>query len=135
MGMALCLVKHFRPKQSNSIQDKATQAHWKSLILVIKEVLDTKEYTLKINNKHRSIKLEILLECACDSEFVGDRVKESIIIFFASFSVVNWFNRNLNLVRAFPFHPTEAKYFSTSESAKEVTFVYNFLLVGMDGYC
>jgi hypothetical protein len=55
VGMLLYLVKHSRPDISNAVReptkviDGATNAHWKSLIVTIRFVLDTRLYALKLS--------------------------------------------------------------------------------------
>ena len=80
VGMLLYLIKHSRPDISNAVReltkvlDGATQAHWKAMIRVIKYVLDTKEYALKLHpTVDKNEKQKFYLEGISDSEFAGDR--------------------------------------------------------------
>jgi len=79
VGMLLYLVKHSRPDISNSVReltkvlDGATQAHWKAMVRVIKYVLDTKMYALKLQPREGKLPGISYLEGFSDSEFAGGR--------------------------------------------------------------
>jgi hypothetical protein len=72
----LFLVKHSRPDNSNVVRelskvaDGATPGHWKTMTRLIKYVLDTEDYGLKL----KPIKTQDMftLEGISDSEYEGD---------------------------------------------------------------
>jgi hypothetical protein len=74
--MLLYLVKHSRPDISNAVRelskvaDGATPGHWKTMTRLIKYVLDTEDYGLKI----KPVKSQEMftLEGISDSEYAGD---------------------------------------------------------------
>ena len=76
VGMLLYLVKHSRPDIANAVRelskvaDGATEAHWKALLRVIKYVLSTENYGLKIKP---TLKENFYMEGISDSEYAGDK--------------------------------------------------------------
>jgi hypothetical protein len=76
VGVLLFLVKHSRPDNSNVVRelskvaDGATPGHWKTMTRLIKYVLDTEDYGLKL----KPIKTQDMftLEGISDSEYEGD---------------------------------------------------------------
>ena len=136
--MLLFLIKHSRPDISNAVReltkvlDGATQAHWKAMMRVIKYVLDTKQYALKLHPTiNQDEKQMFYLEGISDSEFTGDRdTRTSVfgyIMYFCG-APVSWKSKS---GRSVTLSSTEAEYFASSEAAKELMFMFN-LLEGMN---
>ena len=137
VGMLLYLVKHSRPDLSNSVReltkvlDRATQAHWKAMMRVIKYVLDTRSCALKLQPKIMEGSNEkYYLEGISDSEFAGDRETRVSVYGYATYfcgALISWKSKSSKSVT---LSSTEAEYFASSEAAKELMFIHN-LLVGM----
>ena len=76
--MLLYLAKQTRPDIANAVHehsnmmDVATELYYKSLLWLIKYVLDTKEYTLKMKLKMNGNNL-MNIEGYCDSDYAGDK--------------------------------------------------------------
>ena len=138
VGMLLYLVKHSRPDLSNAVReltkvlDKATQAHWKAMIRVIKYVLDTRMCALKLQPKMmEGSKEKYYLEGISDSEFAGDRETRVSVYGYATYfcgALISWKSKSSKSVT---LSSTEAEYFASSEAAKELIFIHN-LLIGMN---
>ena len=128
VGMLLYLVKHSRPDISNAVRelskvaDGATPGHWKSLIRLIKFVIDTKDYKLKIKPKMEPDNL-FYLEGISDSEYSGDKdTRISVygyVIYFCG-APIAWKSKSGKSVT---LSSTEAEYFAMSEVTKEIIFV------------
>ena len=79
VGKLLYLVKHTRPDIANAVRelskvlDCATPAAYKEMKRVIKYVLETKHYGLKIFPCAVKAENFLLLEVYCDSDFAGDK--------------------------------------------------------------
>ena len=128
VGMLLYLVKHSRPDISNAVRelskvaDGATPGHWKSLIRLIKFVIDTKDYKLKIKPKMEPDNL-FYLEGISDSEYSGDKdTRISVygyVIYFCG-APIAWKSKSGKSVTLLS---TEAEYVAMSEVTKEIIFV------------
>ena len=129
--MLLYLVKHSRPDIANAVRelskvaDIANQAHWKALMRLIKYVLDTRKFGLKLNPK---LKGNIFfLEGISDSDYVGDKdTRVSVfgyILYFCG-APIAWKSKSGKSVT---LCSTEAEYFATSEVAKENLFTLQVL--------
>jgi hypothetical protein len=131
VGMLLYLVKHSRPDIANAVRelskvaDGATQAHWKAMMRVIKFVIDTENYGLKI--KPYKDKKGFHLEGICDSEYAGDKDSRisvyGYILYFCG-APVAWKSK---AGRSVTLSSTEAEYFAVSEIAKEAIFIKQVL--------
>jgi hypothetical protein len=131
VGMLLYLVKHSRPDIANAVReltkvlDGATQAHWKAMLRTIKFVLDTKMYSLKMkpsmtNGKHT-------LKGISDSEFAGDRETRKSVYGYVTYycgAPISWKSKSGNSVT---LSSTEAEYYASSETAKELLFIHNLI--------
>ena len=132
--MLLYLVKHSRPDLSNSVReltkvlDGATEAHWKAMMRVIKYVFDTKMKALKLKP---TMDKGYYLEGISDSEFAGDKdTRISIygyVVYFCG-APISWKSKSGKSVT---LSSTEAEYFASSETAKELKFIFN-LMEGMN---
>ena len=78
VGMLLNLTKHTRPDIGNAVLehskmiDGASELHYKSLLQFMKYVLDTKEFTLKMEPKINGNHL-MNIEGYCDSDYAEDK--------------------------------------------------------------
>ena len=128
--MLLYLVKHSRPDIANAVRelskvaDGATEAHWKALLRVIKYVLSTENYGLKIKP---TLKENFYMEGISDSEYAGDKdTRISVygyILYFCG-APIAWKSKGGKSVT---LSSTEAEYVASSEIAKEAIFVKNLL--------
>jgi hypothetical protein len=126
VGMLLYLVKHSRPDIANAVRelskvaDGATAAHWNAMLRVIKFVIDTENYGLKI--KPYKTDGVFHLEGISDSEYAGDKdTRISVygyILYFCG-APIAWKSKSGKSVT---LSSTEAEYFAASEIAKEAIF-------------
>jgi len=133
VGMLLFLVKHSRPDIANAVRelskvmDGATQASMKELLRVIKFVLDTREYGLKIEPIDCGKECEWELTMYSDSEYGGDkdnRISIGGYILFLMNVPILWRSR---AQRSVTLSSAEAEYIALSEAAKEVKFIVQVL--------
>ena len=131
--MLLFLVKHSRPDIANVTRelsksmDKANPAAFKELKRVIKFVLDTKNYGLKIAPKKPEQDGLWNLNCYCDSDYAGDKATRKSVSGFVLFFMgvpVMWRSK---AQRSVTLSSSEAEYISLSEAAKDIKFVYQLL--------
>ena len=130
VGMLLYLVKHSRPDIANAVRelskvaDGATEDHWKALLRVIKYVLSTEAYGLKIKP---SLKETFYMDRISDSEYAGDKdTRVSVygyILYFCG-APIAWKSK---AGKSVTLSSTEAEYVASSEIAKEAIFVKNIL--------
>jgi len=126
VGMLLYLVKHSRPDIANAVRelskvaDGATQGHWKSLIRLIKYVLDTYSYGLKMKPKRKGDLF--FLEGISDSEYAGDKDNRisvyGYILYFCG-APIAWKSK---AGKSVTLSSTEAEYFAASKITKEIMF-------------
>lgn len=134
-GMLLYLVKHSRPDISNPVRiltkfvSQPTVAAVKEMKRVIKYVLDTADYGLKIfptEIKEGNWEMTIYT----DSDWAGDkdsrRSVSGFILYLMNVPIL-WRSRQQKSVT---LSSTEAEYVSLSEAAKEIRFVY-YIMVSM----
>jgi hypothetical protein len=131
VGMLLYLVKHSRPDIANAVRelskvaDGATTSHWNAMIRVIKYVLDTENYGLRL--KPSKNKEGFYLEGVSDSEYAGDKdTRISVygyVLYFCG-APIAWKSK---AGKSVTLSSTEAEYFATSEIAKEVIFAKQVL--------
>ena len=135
--MLLCLTKYSRPDISNVVRelskcmDGATIGTYLELLRVIKFVLDTKNFGLKIRPKiaEKSWNLNVF----CDSDWAGDpetRISVTGFIVYLMGVPVSWRSK---AQRGVTLSSSEAEYVAISEAVKEIKFMY-FLLqeIGFD---
>ena len=78
VGMLLYLLKHSRPDLSNSVReltkvmDGATKGHLKAMYRVMKYVMDTKHWRLRMRTNKRESN-EWNIKAYSDSDYAGDR--------------------------------------------------------------
>jgi hypothetical protein len=133
VGMLLYLVKHSRPDISNPVRElskcmsSATEAAWKELMRVIKFVLDTRSYGLKLEPTMESDGMWTITVYT-DSDWAGDkdnRISITGFIVFVLGVAVLWRSR---AQRGVSLSSSEAEYYALSEAAKEVKFVVQILM-------
>ena len=133
VGMLLYLVKHSRPDIANAVRemskvlDKPTVAAYKEMKRVIKFVLDTAAYGLKLkptglNDDHWT------MEAYTDSDWAGDKDNRRSVSGFIIYILgvpISWRSRQM---RSVVLSSSEAEYVSLSEAAKEIKFIYQILM-------
>ena len=124
--MLLYLLKHSRPDLSNVVQelskgmDGAGLEHWKDMLRVIKYVLHTESYGLKMcPNAEHTWELRGL----SDSDFASDKEKR-----VSTFGYVVYFNGipvawRSKVQRSIVLSTTEAEYIAVAEVVKEIKFI------------
>jgi len=133
VGMLLYLVKHSRPDIANTtrelskLMDKPTPAANKEMKRVLKYVIDTKDYGLKINSTPLSSNgmFEVIL--FSDSDWAGDTgTRKSVTgycIFFQG-CPISWKSKGQTSVT---LSSSEAELMALSEATKEIRFMYELL--------
>ena len=126
VGMLLYLIKYSRPDISNSVRelskvnDGATEAHWKSLMRVMKYVTSTENRSLryKVDLHDNDQKWEI--KGFSDSDYAGDkdtRISVTGYCVYVSNCLVSWKSRGQKSVT---LSSTEAEYVAISEISTEI---------------
>ena len=132
VGTLLYLVKHSRPDIANVTQelskttDKASKAGLKELKRVLKYVIDTKEYGLKIEPKIDEL-TNWKMVMYTDSDYAGDkdtRISVTGYILFLCGVPIAWKSKAQKSVS---LSSSEAEYVALSEAVKEIRFVYYLL--------
>jgi hypothetical protein len=131
--MLMYLVKHSRPDIANAtreltkVLDGATEAHWKAMMRIIKFVLDTSLYALRLQpNGIGSGK--VTLRGISDSEFAGDRETRKSVYGYVTYycgAPISWKSKSGDSVT---LSSTEAEYYASSETAKELLFIHNLII-------
>ena len=131
-GMLLYLVKHSRPDIANAVReltkvmDRADDTHRKEMLRVVKHVLDTKNWGLKIcpTILHKLIWKMIMWS---DSDWGADkdnRLSVSGMALFVNGVLVAWRSKQQ---KAVALSSSEAELVAASEAVKEVLFVLQVL--------
>lgn len=129
--MLLYLTKYTRPDLCNVVRelskcvDGATMGTYTEMLRVIKFVLDTKNFCLKIHPKNDGTKWN--LKVFCDSDWAGDpetRISVTGFIVYLQNVPVCWRSK---AQRGVTLSSSEAEYVAISEAVKEIKFLY-FLL-------
>jgi hypothetical protein len=133
VGMLLYLVKHSRPDIANvtrelsKVMDGATPAALKELKRVIKFVLDTRTFGLKIEPKLGEDKNKWTMTVFTDSEYSGDKETRlsvgGFIIFLLGVPIL-WKSKAQKSVT---LSSAESEFVALSEAAKEIKFVVMIL--------
>ena len=137
VGMLLYLVKHSRPDIANAVRelsksmDGATLAGLKELKRVIKYVIDTEEYGLKIEPKQDDVKWSLV--AYTDSDWAGDKESRisisGYILYFAGVPIAWRSKAQKNITLS----SSEAEYVALSDCVKDVRFVMQILTeLGVD---
>jgi hypothetical protein len=130
--MLLYLVKHSRPDIANAVRelsksvDGATYASLKEMRRIIKFVLDTKEWGLKIEPKREGQDWYIVV--FCDSDYAGDKEKRISVTGFTVYLLCVPISWKSKAQRSVTLSSNEAKFVALSEAAKEIKFVVQVLL-------
>ena len=129
VGTLLQFVKHSRPDIANSVRelskcmDSATEAAFKEMCRVVKFVLDTKEFGLKLHPEKLLKDDMVTLTVYTDSDWAGDRENRrsitGFIIFFMNCPIM-WRSKQQVSVT---LSSTEAEYVALSEAAKDIKFI------------
>ena len=132
VGMLLYLVKHSRPDIANPVRelskvlDGASPGNFCEMLRVIKYVLDTRKFGLKIEPIFmKDSPWELVL--FCDSYYAGDpdsRRSVSGYIIYVCGVPVCWRSK---AQRSVTLSSTEAEYVAISEAVKELLFVIQVL--------
>jgi len=133
IGMLLYLVKHSRPDIANAVREltkcmsAATPAAYKEMYRLIKFVLCTKTWGLKIMPKPTGGLLKWNLVSFSDSDWAGDkdnrRSVNGFVLFLCGVPIV-WRSKQQKTVA---LSSSEAKYVAISEAVKEILFVLQLL--------
>ena len=129
--MLLYLVKHSRPDIANATRelsksmDGATEVGFQELLRVIKYVLDTKKYGLKLEPKRENDMWN--LEAFSDSDWAGDKQSRisicGYILYFCGVAIA-WKSKGMKHVT---LSSSEAELVALSECVKDVKFVMKIL--------
>ena len=132
VGMLLYLVKHTRPDIANAVRelskvlDGASPAAYKELMRCIKYVLDTRDLSLKFSPKlEEGQKWNII--AYSDSDWATDpetRISITGFILYLCGVPISWKSKTQKSVT---LSSTEAEYVAMSETAKEISFIYQIL--------
>jgi hypothetical protein len=132
--MLLYLVKHSRPDIANVVRelskcmDGATPAANKELKRVIKFVLDTRNYGLKIEPIVRKTEDNWDIVIYTDSDYGGDkesRISVTGYIIYLLGVPICWKSKSQ---RSVSLSSSEAEFISLSEGAKEIKFIVQVLM-------
>ena len=127
VGMLLYLVKHSRPDIANPVRelskvlDGATEEAFKEMLRVIKYVLDTKSWGLKIQPTFGEEAWDLV--CFCDSDYAGDpdsRKSVSGYILYVRGVPICWRSKAQKTIT---LSSAEAEWIALSEATKEIMFV------------
>ena len=131
VGMLLYLVKHSRPDIANAVRelsksmDGSTLAVMKELKRVVKYVIDTEEYGLKIMPRHDGTSWSLV--AYTDSDWAGDKESRisisGYILYFAGVAIA-WRSKAQKNVT---LSSSEAEYVALSDCVKDVRFVMQIL--------
>jgi hypothetical protein len=132
-GMLLYLIKHSRPDIANAVRELskcmtgANAAAFKELMRVIKFVLDTREYGLKLAPEWEDAMLWEL-RIYSDSDWAGDKDNRKSITGFIIFLLgapILWRSK---VQASVALSSTEAEFYALSEAAKEIKFIVQVLI-------
>ena len=131
VGTLLYLTKHSRPDICNPVRelsktmDAPAPAHLKEMYKVIRHVLSTKGYGLKLELNKDMIKWA--LKALSDSDFASDKETRisvfGYIIYFCGIPIA-WRSKGMKSV---VLSTTEAEYMALSEVVKELKFIVQLL--------
>jgi hypothetical protein len=132
VGMLLYLTKYSQPDISNIVRelskcmDSATWGAYNELLRVIKFIIDTKTFGLKVQPKLEN-NLGWDLKIFCDSNWAGDpetRVSVTGFIIYLLNIPICWRSKSQKGVT---LSSTEAKYVAISKAVKELKLIYYLL--------
>ena len=134
VGMLLYLIKYSRPDLANVVRelskcmDGASLAAYREMQRVIKFVLDTKLYCLKLQPKHECEEWDLV--SFCDSDWAGDpesRISVTGFIMYLLGVPICWRSK---AQKGVTLSSSEAEYVAMSEAVKEIRFIF-YLLTSM----
>ncbi len=134
VGTLLYLVKYSRPCLANPLRelskalDSANQATFKELKHVIKFVLDTADYGLKIKPFEQPMGEAWMMMVFSDSDYDRDTETRISVTGFCVFLMgvpISWKSR---AQRSVTLSSSEAEFVALSEDAKEIKFIVQVLL-------
>jgi hypothetical protein len=136
VGMLLFLTKHSRTdicnivKELSNCMDRATMGTYLEMLRVVKFVIDTKNFCLKIRPKAKIKNWS--LHVFSDSDWAGDsetRISVTGFMVYLMNVPICWQSK----AQSVTLSSSEAEYVAISESVKEIKFVYYLLKeVGID---
>jgi Reverse transcriptase (RNA-dependent DNA polymerase) len=130
VGSLLHLVKHSRPDIANSVRELATcmdganQAAYKEMKRLLKFVIDTRSYGLKMHPFKDRTKQKWVLTAYSDSDWAGDKSSRKSVSGYSVFlmgAVILWKSK---LQKPVALSSSEAEYYALSEAAIEIKFVF-----------
>jgi hypothetical protein len=128
VGMLLYLIKYSQPDLSNVVReiskcmDKATMGIYLEMLRVVKFVIDTKTFYLKIRPENKIKNWSLHLFCDCD--WAGDSEKRISVTCFIVYLMnlpVCWRSK---AQRGVTLSSSEAEYVAISEAVKEIKFIH-----------
>ena len=131
--MLLYLLKHSRPDIGNAVReltkvlDKPTPAAFKEMKRVIKFVLDTANYGLRIEPTSLDDDHWTMVGFS-DSDWAGDKDTRLSISGFVIFILGVPISFRSKQQKSVALSSSEAEYVAMSEAAKEIKFVYQILI-------
>jgi hypothetical protein len=136
VGMLMHLVKYSRPEIANAVRecskvlDGATKRDWNELMRIMKFVISTAHYGLKVEPKltrDSEGNCLFMLEGLCDAAYASDKeTRHSVmgyILYFCNVPIV-WRSKSQ---KAVTLSTTESEYVSISELVKDIMFVKQIL--------
>jgi Reverse transcriptase (RNA-dependent DNA polymerase) len=133
VGSLLQFIKYSRPDIANCVRelakcmDGATPAAFKEMKRIIKYIMDTQHFGLRIQPKLPDKEGNWQLTVYTDSDWAGDKENRHSVSGYAIFLLdvpVLWKSK---LQRTVALSSSEAEYYAISEAAKEIRFVYQIL--------
>ena len=130
VGMLLFLVKHSRPDIANCVRelskvlDFSTERSFKEMLRIIKYVLDTRDYGLRIEPTTGKNEPWNLV-CYTDSDYAGDpesRRSVSGYVIYVHGVPICWRSK---AQRSVTLSSTETEYIALSEAVKDIVFIVN----------
>jgi hypothetical protein len=134
VGVLLYLIKYSRPDLANVVRelskcmDGANLAAYKEMLRVVKFVLDTKDYCLKLNPIFENEEWDLV--SYSNSDWAGNpetRVSVTGFIIYLLGAPICWRSKGQKGVT---LSISKAEYVAMSEAVKEIRFIH-FLLKGM----
>ena len=128
VGMLLYLIKYSRPDLANVVRelskcmDGANLAAYKEMLRVIKFVLDTKDYCLKLNPVFENEEWDLV--SYSDSDWAGNpenRISVTGFIIYLLGAPICWRSKGQKGVT---LYNSEAEYVAMSEAVKEIRFIF-----------
>jgi hypothetical protein len=129
--MLLYLTKYSRPDLCNDVRelakcmDKATKGTYLEMLRLVKFVIDTKNFCLRIRPEFKEKNWS--LRVFCDSDWAGDsdtRISVTGFILYLMNVPVCWRSK---AQKGVTLSSSEAEYVAMSEAVKEIRFIYYLL--------